>query len=61
MPPVYLTFKLRGRQRQAAKPGLAKMYRVPPERAWWPADGAPLGEGLGLSAVELMSGLALQA
>ena len=37
-----LTFELSGRQRQDAKPGLAKMYRVPPDRAWWPAVGAPL-------------------
>ena len=37
-----LTFELSGRQRQDARPGLAKMYRVPPDRAWWPAVGAPL-------------------
>ena len=30
-----LTFELSGRQRQDARPGLAKMYRVPPDRAWW--------------------------
>ena len=34
--------ELSGRQRQDARPGLAKMYRVPPDRAWWPAVGAPL-------------------
>ena len=37
-----LTFELSGRQRQDARPGLAKMYRVPPDRAWWHAVGAPL-------------------
>ena len=37
-----LTFELSGRQRQHAWPGLAKMYCVPPDRAWWPAVGAPL-------------------
>ena len=37
-----LTFELSGRRRQDARPGLAKMYRVPPDRAWWPAVGAPL-------------------
>ena len=36
------TFELSGRRRQDARPGLAKMYRVPPDRAWWPAVGAPL-------------------
>ena len=41
-----LTFELSGRQRQDAKPGLAKMYRVPPDRAWWPAVGAPLERGV---------------
>ena len=41
-----LTFELRGRQRQDARPGLAKMYRVPPDRAWWPAVGAPLERGV---------------
>jgi len=40
------TFELSGRQRQAARPGLAKMYRVPPDRAWWPAVGAPLERGV---------------
>ena len=41
-----LTFELSGRRRQDAKPGLAKMYRVPPDRAWWPAVGAPLERGV---------------
>ena len=39
---VGLTFELSGRRRQDARPGLAKMYRVPPDRAWWPAVGAPV-------------------
>ena len=41
-----LTFELSGRRRQDAKPGLAKMDRVPPDRAWWPAVGAPLERGV---------------
>ncbi len=41
-----LTFELSGRRRQATRPGLAKMYRVPPDRAWWPAVGAPLERGV---------------
>ncbi len=41
-----LTFELSGRQRQDARPGLAKMYRVLPDRAWWPAVGAPLERGV---------------
>ena len=41
-----LTFELRGRQRWDARPGLAKMYRVPPGRAWWPAVGAPFERGV---------------
>ena len=41
-----LTFELSGRQQQDARPGLAKMYRVPPDRAWWPAVGAPLERGV---------------
>ena len=44
--PGALTFELSGRQRQDARPGLAKMYRVPPDRAWWPAVGAPLERGV---------------
>ena len=50
-PPPYscirgLTFELSGRRRQDAKPGPVKMYRVPPDRAWWPAVGAPLERGV---------------
>ncbi len=41
-----LTFEVTGRQRQDAKPGLVKMYRVPPARAWWPAVGAPVDRGV---------------
>ena len=41
-----LTFELRGRQRWDARPGLVKMYRVPPDRAWWPAVGAPFERGV---------------
>ena len=41
-----LTFELTGRQRWDARPGLAKMYRVPPDRAWWPAVGAPVERGV---------------
>lgn len=37
-----LTFDLSGRRRQDAGVRLAKMYRVPPARTWWPDDGAPL-------------------
>ena len=37
-----LTLEVRRGQRQAARPGLAKMYRVPPDRAWWPAVGPRL-------------------
>lgn len=40
------TFELTGRQRRDARPGLAKMYRVPPARAWWPAVGAPVERGV---------------
>ena len=38
--------ELSGRRRQDARPGLAKMHRVPPDRAWWPAVGAPLERGV---------------
>ena len=41
-----LTFELSGRRRQDARPGLAKMYRVPQDRAWRPAVGAPLERGV---------------
>jgi len=34
--------ELTGRRRQDAKPGLARMYRVPPDRAWWPAVDGPV-------------------
>ena len=34
--------ELSGRRRQDARPGLATMYRVPPDRAWRLAVGAPL-------------------
>lgn len=37
-----LTFDLTGRQRQNARPGLAKMYRVPLDLAWSLAVGVPL-------------------
>ena len=40
------TFELSRSQRQDARPGLAKMYTVPPDRAWWPAVGAPLERGV---------------
>jgi hypothetical protein len=41
-----LTFELSGHQRQDARPGPVKMYTVPPDRAWWPAVGAPLERGV---------------
>jgi len=44
-----LTFELSGRRRQDARPGLAKMYRVPPDRAWWPAVVAPVERRVGRS------------
>jgi hypothetical protein len=34
--------ELNGRRRHDARPWLAKMYKVPPTRAWWHAVGAPL-------------------
>ena len=37
-----LTFEVRRDRRQDARPGLVKMYRVPPARAWWPAVGPRL-------------------
>lgn len=49
------TFELSGRQRQDARPGLAKMYRVPPGRAWWPAVGAPLERGVRLHSTMMGS------
>jgi hypothetical protein len=44
--PAWPNVELTGRRRQDARPGLAKMYRVPPVRAWWPAVGAPLERGV---------------
>ena len=41
-----LTFELRRDQRRDARARLAKMYRVPPDRAWWPAVGARLERGV---------------
>ena len=41
-----LTFELRGRQRQDARPEPQKMYTVPVARAWWPAVGAQLERGV---------------
>ena len=41
-----LTFELSRHQRWDAGPGLATMYRVPPDRAWWPAVGARLERGV---------------
>ena len=41
-----LTFELTGRQRQATKARLAKMYRVPPAGSWCPAVGAPVERGV---------------
>ena len=46
LPLCGLTFEVSGRQRWDARPGLVKMYRVPPARAWWPAVGAPLERGV---------------
>ena len=43
-----LTFELSWHRRWDARPGLAKMYRVPPDRAWWPAVGAQLERGVRL-------------
>ena len=41
-----LTFELSGHQRWDARPGLVKMYTVPPARAWRPAVGARLERGV---------------
>ena len=41
------TFEVRRDRRRDARPGLAKMYRVPPDRAWWPAVGPRLDRGVG--------------
>ena len=40
------TFELSGRRRQDAKPRPVRMYRVQPDRAGWPAVGAPLERGV---------------
>ena len=45
-PFVLPNVRAKGRRRWDARPGLAKMYRVPPGRAWWPAVGAPLERGV---------------
>lgn len=50
-----LTFELSGRRRQGARPGLAKMYRVQPARAWRPAVGAPLERGVRQRHIQLAS------
>ena len=47
-----LTFELRGRQRQAARPWAVKMYGVPPARAWRPAAGARLARTLGIREMQ---------
>ena len=39
---VMANVELSGRRRHDARPGLAKMYTVPPTRAWWLAVGVPL-------------------
>ena len=57
LPLCGLTFELSGRRRQDARPGLAKMYRVPPDRAWWPAVGAPLERGVRHQCVGAVHGL----
>jgi hypothetical protein len=41
-----LTFELSGAKRCGGGPGLAKMYKVPPTRAWRHAVGAPLERGV---------------
>jgi hypothetical protein len=51
-----LTFELTGRQRQDARPGLVKMYRVPPARAWWPAVGSPVERGVRHQCAPVASG-----
>ena len=48
-----LTFELSGRRRQDARPGLAKMYRVPPDRAWWLPLALRLSEGLGFTGAQV--------
>lgn len=40
------TFEVEGDRRQGARPGLATMSRVPPDRAWWLAVGPRLDRGV---------------
>jgi hypothetical protein len=40
--------ELTGQRRMDAWPRLAKMYHVPPDRAWWTAVALRLSEGLGI-------------
>ena len=44
----HLTFELNRTQRWDAKPRLAKMSRIPSNRAWWRPLELDLSEGLGL-------------
>ena len=37
------------------------MYRVPPDRAWWPAVGAPLERGVRQHWARIVAGIALRA
>ena len=41
-----LTFEVRRDRRWDARPGPQKMYRVPPDRAWWSAVGPRLDRGV---------------
>ena len=52
-----LTFELSGCRPQDARPGLAKMFRVPPDWAWWPAVGAPLERGVRRRRADFHDGL----
>ena len=40
-----------GHQVQAGENVPCPVYRVPPDRAWWPAVGAPVERGVGISAL----------
>ena len=51
-----LTLELSGRQRQDARPGLAKMYRVLTAGRWWYAVGAPLERGVRRRALNEATG-----
>lgn len=42
----WITFELSGSRWQDARPGLVKLYRVPPAQASWPAVGALLERGV---------------